>query len=91
MPRQARIKLAGVPVHIIQRGNNRGACFFAEEDYVFYLDHLSRLSRSGGIALHAFVLMTNHVHLLLTPKEAEGPSVLMKKLGQRYVQYVNRT
>ena len=73
MPRRARIKLAGIPVHIIQRGNNRGACFFAEEDYVFCLDHLSRLSRAEGIALHAFVLMTNHVHLLLTPKEAEGP------------------
>jgi putative transposase len=90
MPRRARLKLAGLPVHLIQRGNNRGACFFTEEDYAFYLDRLGRLCRSEAITLHAYVLMTNHVHLLLTPAQAEGPSRLMKQLGQRYVQYVNR-
>jgi putative transposase len=90
MPRRVRLKLAGLPVHLIQRGNNRSACFFTEEDYAFYLDQLGRLCRSEAIALHAYVLMTNHVHLLLTPAQAEGSSRLMKQLGQRYVQYVNR-
>lgn len=91
MPRRARLALAGVPVHVIQRGNNRSACFFADEDYVLYLHHLSELAPKFGCHIHAYVLMTNHVHLLLTPKTATGASSLMKHLGQRYVQYVNRT
>jgi putative transposase len=91
MPRRARLKLAGIPVHLIQRGNNRGACFFAEDDYQFYLDHLGEACKKFAVDLHAYVLMTNHVHLLMTPKTAEGPSQVMKHLCQRYVQYVNRT
>ena len=91
MPRRPRIALAGVPVHLIQRGNNRGACFFAEEDYRYYLGQLSELSVRFGCAVHAYVLMTNHVHLLLTPTKAESASLLLKHLGQRYVQYVNRS
>ena len=91
MPRRPRLKLAGIPVHLIQRGNNRGACFFAEDDYHFYLDQLGDACKKYAVELHAYVLMTNHVHLLMTPKEGEGPSHLMKYLGQRYVQYVNRT
>ncbi len=55
-----------------------------------YLHHLEELARLFGCAVHAWVLMTNHVHLLVTPKEADGASLLMKHLGQRYVQYVNR-
>ena len=90
MPRRARLKFAGVPLHIIQRGNNRVACFFAEEDYRLYLRHLQELSQRFECGVHAYVLMTNHVHLLLTPAEADGASLLMKHLGQRYVQYVNR-
>ena len=90
MPRRARIAVAGVPLHLIQRGNNRSACFFAEEDYRRYLDHLAELSEKFCCAVHAYVLMTNHVHLLLTPEKAESASLLMKHLGQRYVQYVNR-
>jgi putative transposase len=90
MPRRPRLALAGIAAHIIQRGNNRGACFFADEDYALYLHHLEELARLFGCAVHAYVLMTNHVHLLLTPKEADGASLLMKHLGQRYVQYVNR-
>ncbi len=90
MPRRPRLALAGVATHIIQRGNNRGACFFADEDYALYLHHLEELARLFGCAVHACVLMTNHVHLLVTPKEADGASLLMKHLGQRYVQYVNR-
>jgi putative transposase len=90
MPRRARLRLAGLPLHIIQRGNNRTACFFADKDCAFYLHHLGELSREFHCALHAYVLMTNHVHLLLTPAYPDGPSLLMKHLGQRYVQYVNR-
>jgi putative transposase len=90
MPRRPRLALAGVAAHIIQRGNNRGACFFADEDYALYLHHLEELARLFGCAVHAYVLMTNHVHLLVTPRQADGTSLLMKHLGQRYVQYVNR-
>lgn len=90
MPRRPRVALAGVPLHLIQRGHNRDACFFADEDYALYLDHLGELAAKFGCALHAYVLMINHVHLLLTPKAADSASLLMKHLGQRYVQYVNR-
>lgn len=91
MPRRARLSLPGIPWHIIQRGNNRSACFFAEEDYRFYLDNLAELAEKFDCQVHAYVLMTNHVHLLLTPKNKDSASLLMKNLGQRYVQYVNRT
>jgi putative transposase len=91
MPRRSRIIVPGNPLHIIQRGNNRQPCFFADEDYLFYLDWLGEYSKSSRCSVHAYVLMTNHVHLLLTPKNADSPGQLMKRLGQRYVQYVNRT
>lgn len=90
MPRRPRLRIAGIPMHIIQRGNNRGPCFFADDDYQFYLHHLGLLASKYGCAVHAYVLMTNHVHLLLTPRKVDGASLLMKHLGQRYVQYVNR-
>ncbi len=90
MPRRARIALAGVPLHVIQRGNNRQACFFSDDDRRFYLDQLSQCAQHAGCAIHAYVLMTNHVHLLLTPREADAAGRLMKLLGQRYVQHVNR-
>jgi len=91
MPRRPRLKLAEIPLHIIQRGNNRSACFYAEEDYLFYLDHLGEACFKHGVDLHAYVLMTNHVHLLMTAKDGDGASQVLKQLGQRYVQYVNRT
>jgi len=91
MPRRARLRLAGLPLHLIQRGNNRGACFFAEDDRSIYLHHLGLLAVKFGCAVHAYVLMTNHVHLMLSPRAPEGASLLMKHLGQRYVQYVNRS
>jgi len=90
MPRRARIALPGVPLHIIQRGNNRQACFFAEDDYCFYLHWLAHHAPRCGCQIHAYVLMTNHVHLLLTPEGVDSAGALMKALGQRYVQYVNR-
>lgn len=91
MPRRARLRLPGLPLHINQRGNNRTACFYADEDYLLYLHHLEELARKFQCRVHAYVLMTNHVHLLLTPALADGPSLLMKHLGQRYVQYINKT
>ncbi len=84
MPRRPRLKLAAVPLHIIQRGNNRGACFFAEDDYQFYLDHLGQACKKYRVDLHAYVLMTNHAHLLLTSEDGDGPSQVMKQLGQRW-------
>jgi len=90
MPRRARLRIAGAPLHIIQRGNNRSVCFFADHDYGCYLHHLGELSARYACSVHAYVLMTNHVHLLLTPHRPDGASLLMKHLGQRYVQYVNR-
>jgi putative transposase len=91
MPRRARLRIADLPLHLIQRGNNRSACFYADEDYALYLHHLEELSRKFCCAVHAYVLMTNHVHLLLTPARQDSPSLLMKHLGQRYVQYINKT
>jgi putative transposase len=90
MPRRPRLALSGIPWHIIQRGVNRSTCFFAEDDYLFYLHYLGEYSRNFGCDIHAYVLMTNHVHLLLTPKEPESAGRMMKHLGQRYVQYINR-
>jgi putative transposase len=90
VPRRPRLRAAGIPLHIIQRGHDRRASFFTEDDYRFYLYQLAELSRRFDCPVHAYVLMTNHVHLLLTPKTDEGASLLMKNLGQRYVQYINR-
>ncbi len=90
MPRRARLSMAGVPWHIIQRGNNRSVCFFSNDDCQFYLDTLKEQARKHGCAVHAYVLMTNHVHLLLTPEKKDSAALLMKNLSQQYVQYVNR-
>ena len=91
VPRRPRVILPDTPLHIIQRGNNRQACFFADDDYRFYLEWLQEYAAMERVAIHAYVLMTNHVHLLLSAQTAAGAGRLMKRLGQRYVQYVNRT
>lgn len=91
MPRRARLAVPGIPWHIIQRGNNRSPCFYADEDYRRYLDTLAEQAVKYDCAIHAYVLMTNHVHLLLTPQQEDSAALLMKHLGQRYVQYINRT
>jgi putative transposase len=90
MPRRPRPVLPEVPLHIIQRGNNRTRCFFGEADYLVYLDLLKHSALEAQCVVHAYVLMGNHVHLLVTPMRAASPAGLMKALGQRYVQYVNR-
>jgi len=90
MPRPPRVVLPSVPLHVIQRGNNRIPCFIHENDYLVYLDMLRECAYDVGCALHAYVLMTNHVHLLLSPDSEGSASTMMQRLGQRYVQYFNR-
>jgi putative transposase len=75
----------------VQRGHNREACFFGEDDYFSYLHWLGEALTEHDCSLHAYVLMTNHVHLLLTPKKAEAVPKLLISIGRRYVQYINRT
>lgn len=90
MARQPRLIVPDVALHIVQRGVDRGDCFREETDRVVYLSLLRELCRETACAVHAYCLMTNHVHLLLTPSSGRGPSTLMRKLGQRYVPYFNR-
>lgn len=90
MPRKTRMYLPGIPAHVVQRGHNRAACFFSDEDFEFYLECLGQGLRRYGVALHAYVLMTNHVHLLMTPQEESSISRLMQHIGRLYVLYVNK-
>jgi putative transposase len=83
--------LPNVPMHIIQRGNNKQACFYQDTDYGLYLEWLGESALKSNCQIHAYALMTNHVHLLVTARWANGAAQLMKRLGQRYVQYINRT
>ena len=89
MPRRPRIALAGLPLHIIQRGNNRSACFFCDDDHAAYLYWLRRYAARFRVRVHAYVLMTNHVHLLVTPPAPADASRLMQALGRQYVRTVN--
>ncbi len=91
MPRHARIVVAGFPMHAILRGIDRAAIFFFDADYPAFLDALAGLAASEAVRVHAYVMMTNHVHLLMTSESEHGASLLLKGLGQRYVQYINRT
>lgn len=91
MPRRPRIYLPGVPVHLVQRGHNREACFFAEDDFIAYRDWLAEGLQKTECHLHAYVFMTNHVHLLLTPPDKDAVSRLMMLLGRRYVLHINKT
>jgi putative transposase len=79
-----------IALHIVQRGHNRRDCFREETDYLVYLSNLRCLLSRTGCALHAYCLMTNHVHLLLTPSSPQACALLMRNQGQRYVQYFNR-
>lgn len=82
--------VAGMPYHVIQRGNNRDACFFSDSDYLFYLTCLQEACTRYQVSCHAYVLMTNHTHLLLSPKTENGVSAVMQSLGRRYVQSINK-
>lgn len=89
MARRPRLDLPGHALHIIQRGNNRTACFCASGDYRLYLDCLAEAAATHGCLVHAYVLMTNHVHLLATPQKPCAASTMMQHLGRRYVRIVN--
>ena len=91
MLRRPRIHLDGVPLHIVQRGHNRAAGFFDEQDYRAYLTWLAAMLAQERCRLHAYVLMTNHLHLLVTPERAEAIPRLVMAVGRRCVQYVNRS
>jgi putative transposase len=91
MARLSRVAPAGVAQHIIQRGNNRQVCFVSEEDMAAYAVWLKKYAKENEVAIHAWVFMTNHVHLLCTPSRSGGISKMMQSLGRSYVRYFNFT
>jgi putative transposase len=90
MPRRARLQVPGYPLHIVQRGHNRAACFLEPSGFELYLGLLNELHARFHCRIHAFALMTNHVHLLLTPDEECAASELMRRVNLRFVQAMNR-
>ena len=89
MARLSRFVLPGQPQHVIQRGNNRQDIFRSNDDYQFYLEKLTDAANKHQCDIHAYVLMTNHVHLLVTPHTEDGMGKMMQMLGRYYVQYFN--
>lgn len=89
MPRKRRFHLPGVPVHVVQRGNNRAPSFFSDTDRLAYLDFLSESCGRYGVEVHAWVLMTNHVHLLVSPQDRDSLTLMMQWLGAKYVRLIN--
>lgn len=90
MKRQARFCPEEIPVHIIQRGNNRNECFWSNQDKATYMKYLRAASIKYDVSIHAWVLMTNHVHLLVTPNQEYAVSRMMQYIGRMYVRYFNR-
>jgi len=80
-----------VPLHVIQRGNNRNACFFGDGDRRLYVQCLAAAAAKHACAIHAYVLMPNHVHLLVSPREGDGVAMMMQEVGRRYVRLFNET
>jgi putative transposase len=91
MPRKPRYYLPGIPAHVVQRGNCRQAVFYEDNDYRVYLAWLREGAEKYGCAIHAYVLMTNHVHLLMTPESRESISRIIQHVGRHYVTYINHT
>ena len=89
MARLPRLDLPGIPQHIVQRGNDRQACFADDADYLRYRQELGDAAMKHGCALHAYVLMTNHVHLLVTPAESAAVSRMMQAIGRHYLAAFN--
>ena len=89
MARRPRLEFPSTPARVVQRGNNRLPCFFHDDDYCAYLESLQESSVNTGVHVHAYVLMTNHVHLLLTAHAPHAVSHMMQALGRRYVRYIN--
>jgi putative transposase len=91
MARRKRVAPVGVPQHIIQRGNNRHACFSSTSDMKAYINWLRDYASEYEVEIHAWVLMTNHTHILCTPQTLNGVSKMMQALGRMYVSYFNFT
>ncbi|HEV7990977.1 MAG TPA: transposase [Gemmatimonadaceae bacterium] len=89
MPRQRRVVIPNVPLHITQRGVDRCPTFLADADFAFYRRTLGDALAVARCSVHAYVLMTNHVHLLVTPMDRGGPAKMMRMIGRRYVRYFN--
>ena len=89
MPRKPRFFVAGVANHVIQRGNKRDAIFFEDEDYIKYKSILYNAAIKQGVKIHAYVLMTNHIHILATADTTNGISLMMQQTGRYYVPYIN--
>ncbi len=89
MARHPRFVVPGQPQHVIQRGNNRDIIFVSDEDYQYYLQKLGDACKQYDCEIHAYVLMTNHVHLLITPHLKNGIGKVMQYIGRYYVQYFN--
>jgi len=90
MPRLARVALPDVALHVVQRGHDRHDCFFEDGDYVAYLDFVRTFARRFQCSVHAYCLMTNHVHLFLTPHADGSCALMMKFASQSYVQRINK-
>lgn len=90
MARLARLAVSGHVHHVLQRGNNRQAIFADDEDYRRMLALIAEYAAREKVVVHAYVLMENHFHLLVTPSTSNGLSVMMQSVGRRYVQYFNR-
>ncbi len=91
MPRKPRFYLPGVPAHVMQRGHNRNNIFFENKDYREYLKILKKVSDLYKCQIHAYVLMSNHVHLLVTPEQKNSISLMFQSIGRLYVNYINKT
>lgn len=91
MPRKKRFYQPGVPVHVFQRGHNKEPVFFDDQDYLAYLRFLKAAADDLGCLIHAYVLMTNHVHLLVTPQAENDISLLFQNIGRHFVPYINKT
>ena len=91
MPRKPRFVIPGVPVHIVQRGRSREPVFYDDADYQVYLSRLKEAAERYQCQIHAYVLMTNHIHLLATPSDTQGITRMMQYIGRHYVPYINHT
>jgi REP-associated tyrosine transposase len=89
MARPKRFDLPDIPLHVVHRGNNRSLCFFGDTDRRFYLKCLAEASAKRGVAVHAYVLMANHVHMLVTPRKAGATAAMLQDVGRKYVRIIN--
>ena len=89
MPRNARFVLTGQPYHVTQRGNNRQDVFFSAPDRELYLDLVRDNLTDAGVRVHAYCLMTNHVHWIVVPERGDSLAVLFRRVHGRYAQYLN--